>query len=102
MSKDIELLKLMFGDDNLYTGKYVKFMIDKYGVEEEPMYYALIKGHELTDSYDVYWNYDKFDDNVFVTRLHPLYDNFITEMSKSEWNELGINETNADLIEVDR
>ena len=70
-------------------------------VEKEPMYYALIKGHELVDSYDIYWNYDKFDDSVFVSRLYPLHDNFVTEMSKSEWNELGINETNADLIEVD-
>ena len=70
-------------------------------VEEEQKYYALIKGHELTDSYNVYWNYDKFDCSVFVTRLHPLHDNFITEMSKSEWNELGINDSNADLIKVE-
>ena len=68
---------------------------------EAPLYQALIKGHELTDSYDVYWNYDKFDDNVFVTRLHPLHDNFITEMSKSEWNDLGINNSNADFIRVE-
>ena len=84
------------------THKFVNaYLTGEYEVEEETMYYALIKGHELTDSYDVYWNYDKFDDNVFVTRLHPLHDNFVTEMSKSEWNELGINDSNADLIKVD-
>ena len=70
-------------------------------VEEEPMYYALIKGHELVDSYDIYWNYDKFDDSVFVSRLHPSHDNFLTETSKSEWNKLGINDSNADFVRVE-
>ena len=69
-------------------------------VVEEPMYYALIKGHEVTDGYDVYWSCDKYDSSVFVSRLEPLHDNFITEMSKSEWNELGINDSNADFIKV--
>ena len=72
----------------------------EYEVEEEPLYYALIKGHELVDSYDIYWNVDRSDYGVFVSRLHPPHDNFITELSKEAWNELGINETNADLIEV--
>lgn len=72
-----------------------------YEVEEEPMYYALIKGHEVTDGYDVYWSCDKYDSSVFVSRLEPLHDNFITEMSKSEWNELGINDSNADFVKVD-
>ena len=72
-----------------------------YEVEEEPLYYALIKGHELADSYDIYWNCDKSDRGVFVSRLHPLDDNFITEMSKEAWNELGIDDSNADLIKVE-
>ena len=67
---------------------------------EEPLYHALIKGHEVSNSYDIYWNYDKYDNDVFVSRLYPSHDNFLTEMSKSQWNELGINDSNADFIEV--
>ena len=72
-----------------------------YEVDEEPMYQALIKGHEVADGYDIYWNCDKSDRGVFVSRLHPLDDNFITEMSKEAWNELGIDDSNADLIKVE-
>ena len=68
---------------------------------EEPLYYALIKGHDVSNSDDVYWNYDKYDNDVFVSRLYPSHDNFLTEMSKSDWNKLGINDSNADFVEVD-
>ena len=68
---------------------------------EEPLYHALIKGHEVSSSCDIYWNYDKYDNDVFVSRLYPTHDNFLTEMSKSEWNGLGINDSNADFVEVD-
>ena len=68
---------------------------------EEPLYHALIKGHEVSNSCDIYWNYDKYDDDVFVSRLYPTHDNFLTEMSKSEWNGLGINDSNADFVKVD-
>ena len=67
---------------------------------ETPLYCALIKGHELVGSYDIYWNYDKFDNSVLVGGLYPLHDNFTTEMSKEEWNKLGINDSNADFVEV--
>ena len=68
---------------------------------ESPLCQALIKGHELADGYDIYWNCDKSDYGVFVSRLHPLNDNFITEMSKEDWNELGINDSNADFVKVE-
>ena len=68
---------------------------------ETPLYCALIKGHELVGSYDIYWNYDKFDNSVLVGGLYPLYDNFTTEMSKREWIKIGINDSNADFVEVD-
>ena len=68
---------------------------------EEPLYHALIKGHDVSNSDDIYWNYDKYDNDVFVSRLYPSHDNFLTEMSKSEWNGLGINDSNADFVEVD-
>ena len=70
-------------------------------VEKEPLYHALIKGHDVSNSYDIYWNYDKCDNDVFVSRLYPSHDNFLTEMSKSEWNKLGINDSNADFVKVE-
>ena len=75
------------------------YLIGEYEVEE-PLYHALIKGHEVSNSYDIYWNYDKFDNDVFVSRLYPSHDNFLTEMSKLEWVKLGINDSNADFVEV--
>ena len=84
------------------THKFVNaYLTGEYEVDEEPMYQALIKGHEVADGYDIYWNCDKSDRGVFVSRLHPLDDNFITEMSKEAWNELGIDDSNADLIKVE-
>ena len=68
---------------------------------EEPLYHALIKGHDVSNSDDIYWNYDKYDNDVFVSRLYPSHDNFLTEMSKKDWNELGINDSNADFIKVE-
>ena len=71
-------------------------------VAEEPLYHALIKGHELVDGGKVYWIHDKNNDDMFISLLHSSYDSFLTEMSKSEWNELGINDSNADFVRVDK
>ena len=81
------------------THKFVNaYLTGEY--EEEPLYHALIKGHEVSSSCDIYWNYDKYDDDVFVSRLYPTHDNFLTEMSKEDWNKLGINDSNADFVRV--
>ena len=83
------------------TQKFVNaYLTGEYEVEEEPLYHALIKGHDVSNSDDIYWNYDKYDNDVFVSRLYPSHDNFLTEMSKSEWNGLGINDSNADFVRV--
>ena len=68
---------------------------------EAPLYCALIKGHELIDTGKVYWDYDKSNDIVLIRELYSLPDSFLTEMSKSEWNELGINDSNADFIKME-
>ena len=68
---------------------------------EAPLYCALIKGHELLDTDRFYWIYDKYEESVFVSKLYSLHGNFLTEMSKSQWNELGINDSNADFIRVE-
>ena len=68
---------------------------------ETPLYCALIKGHELIDTGKVYWDYDKSNDIVLISELYSLPDNFMTEMSKLEWNKLGINDSNADFIKME-
>ena len=69
---------------------------------EEPLYYALIKGHELIDTGRVYWDYNKSDNSVFINELYSLPDNFSTELSKEDWNKLGINDSNADFVRADK
>ena len=73
-----------------------------YKVEHKPLYHALIKGHDVSNSDDIYWNYDKYDNDVFVSRLYPSHDNFSTELSKEDWNKLGINDSNADFVRADK
>ena len=68
---------------------------------EKTVYCALIKGHELLDIDMFYWIYDKHEESVFVSKLYSLHGNFLTEMSKSQWNELGINDSNADFVRMD-
>lgn len=80
---------------------FARAWLDGYTVANEPLYHALIKGHDVSGDYDVYWNCDKSDRSVFVSGLHPLHDNFLTEMSKSEWNKLGINDSNAYFVKVE-
>ena len=72
---------------------------------EEPLYYALIKGHELiTDKGDwtfKYWKTDTSDGRVFPSHRLKNHDDYLTEMSKEEWNKVGINDSNADFVRVE-
>ena len=77
------------------------YLTGEYEVEEEPLYCALIKGHELADSYDVYWNCDKFNGDLFPSSRSARDGRFLTEMSKLEWVKLGINDSNADFVMAD-
>lgn len=73
---------------------------------EEPKYCALIKGHELikdeSDWTPKYWNYDTTRGDTFPSNNKFLGNSrYFTKMSKSEWNEIGINEDNADFVKVE-
>lgn len=73
-----------------------------YEVEQEPRYYAKIKGWELIRHKisQAYWNLEI--DDLFVSDNGELdYGEYHTKMTKTEWNALGINETNADFEEVE-
>ena len=74
-------------------------------VEKEPLYCALIKGHELiADEGDwtcKYWKFDTSGGYVYPSNRFSTHGRFLIEMSKSEWNKLGINDSNADFVEVE-
>ena len=67
------------------THKFVNaYLTGEYEVKKEPLYYALIKGYE------------------FPSGLLSLHDGHLTKMTKEDWNELGINDSNADFVKVDK
>ena len=74
-------------------------------VEKEPLYYALIKGHELITDKGVstckYWNFNTYNSDVFPNNRLSKHGIYLTKMSKEDWNELGINDSNADFVEVE-
>ena len=111
-SKDVShILRCAFGNEGKPSDfldwvrenpeDYVMAVRNGCEVEEEPLYRALIKGHELIDSAKSYWYFDMSNDRVFISNLYSIYSNFITEMTKAEWNKVGINELNADFVKVD-
>ena len=81
------------------------YLTGEYEVEEEPLYYALIKGHKLMNDEGEwstkYWNLWVSGGCVFPADRLADYDDFLTTMSKEEWSECGINDSNADFVRVD-
>ena len=84
----------------------IEVILGSRGYEvEEPLYCALIKGHELMvdqgDWTSKYWKCDTSNGHVFPNHRLINHDDYLIEMSKSEWNELGINDSNADFVRVE-
>ena len=75
-----------------------------YRIEKEPKYYAMIKGHELMTDEGIwdcrYWNLSTSDGVVFPSDRFSQDSRFLTKMSKEDWSKCGINDTNADFIEI--
>ena len=76
-----------------------------YEIEQEPLYYAKIKGWELATSKSTFWNYRYIVERPILSKLYvgarESVDSFKTKMTIREWNDLGINDTNADFVEVE-
>lgn len=66
-----------------------------YEVEQEPLYYAKIKGWEHVGTSSYYFGYDEDNDSLEVTYLESNY-RFAFSLTKKHWDKLGINDTNAD------
>ena len=71
-----------------------------YEVEQQPLYYAKIKGWEHVGTSSYYFGYDEDNDSLEVTYLESNY-HFAFSLTKKHWNKLGINDTNADFEEVE-
>lgn len=105
-----ELARWLYNNDE-DTNKEREFSLvlaQKYGyvIEKEQQYYALIKGHELLkDKGDwvvpTYWCLDTTNGNMFISDRITVLDKYLIEASKSDWNNLGINEHNADFVLVE-
>lgn len=80
-----------------------KAIIVGYEVEQ-PLYYAKIKGWERTNDKNIFWNYRSVLLSPMFSRLYvgdkESKDVVKTKLTKEEWDELGINDTNADFGEV--
>lgn len=68
---------------------------------EKPLYYALIKGHELTSNEFKYWNFKAYSSGELLVGSKYPKDSCINRMTKSNWNEVGVNSSNADFIEIE-
>lgn len=81
---------------------FARAWLDGYEVEEELLYHAMVKGHKLlvNKNASVYWNYDTTDNDVFLSNLDSEDGRYLNELSKEEWREFGINDSNADFVKV--
>lgn len=66
--------------------------------EDEPLYYALIKGHELSSNEFKYWSCNAYSSgDLFIGSKHPKA-RCINRMTKNNWDKFGINSSNADFV----
>src|SRR5574344_2264776 len=80
----------------LLVGEKVKVTVPQS--EDEPLYYALIKGHELSSNEFTYWRCNAYNSgDLFIGSKSPK-DSCINRMTKNNWNKLGISSSNADFV----
>lgn len=63
------------------------------------LFYALVKGHLLIQ-HTKYWNFNTTKRELSINAKNQ-YGDVKVAMTESEWSELGINDTNADFVEVE-
>ena len=74
---------------------FINAVMFGYEIEQEPLYYAKIKGWEHIGTSSYYFGYDEDNDSLEVTYLESNY-RFAFSLTKKHWDKLGINDTNAD------
>lgn len=91
-------------ESELNRGSFARAWLDGFTVEEEQKYYALIKGHENIGSDDKYWNYCITDESLDIgdNKVHAdVLAEYVLSATKDEWENLGIDDDNADFVEVE-
>ena len=79
---------------------FINAVMYGYEVEQQPLYYAKIKGWEHIGTSSYYFGYDEDNDSLEVTYLDGNY-HFAFSLTNEHWNKLGINATNADFEAVE-
>lgn len=104
VNRDKDWIKWKYEVDGRWSRILATAFLHGYEVEKEPLYYAKIKGWELTKGESVFWNYRLVIADPMPPRLYTSgkEDGFfvINKMTIEEWNKAGINNTNADFEKV--
>ena len=79
---------------------FINAVLYGYEVEQQPLYYAKIKGWEHIGTSSYYFGYDEDNYSLEVTYLEGNY-HFAFSLTHEHWNKLGINATNADFEAVE-
>ena len=90
--------------DFYHSDLFAKAWLNGYEIEQEPKYYAKIKGHENIGSNDKYWNYNTDMEELSIgdSEVHPnVISEYTIKATKDEWANLGINDDNADFVKVE-
>ena len=110
-SPETEMAKKMNVTISEANNIYARAWLDGYEVEKEPVYFAKIKGHEFIQRIPIFdedtgENISDYYRNVYFVLqgngdlIVDMKDNGLSGaknvMTLSQWNGLGINETNAD------
>ena len=91
-------------DNKNFSEIVAQAWLDGFTVEEEPKYYAKIKGHENIGSDDKYWNYCITDESLDIgyNKIHAdVLAEYVLSATKDEWEYLGINDDNSDFVLVE-
>ncbi len=81
--------------------KFYRAVDNGYTVDEGQKCYALVKGHEIMDKSAIkFWNYSLSGSRLVVSSIGETRE-YGTQLTKDEWNEMGVNDGNADFVKVE-
>lgn len=96
-----EVYGWVYSNDYNKSEVLAKAWINGYEIEKEPLFYAKVKGHELLmDKDNMYWNFAEDDCELGILDNSEI-GSYKTKFTKQQWNNLGIDDTNADFEGVE-
>lgn len=85
------------------TEREIKLFGDEYWPMAKPVeedYYALVKDHENYTNSFKYWTCKSYNPKHLILGSKYPKASHTNIMTKSQWNELGINDSNAEFVKV--